>query len=539
MTVRQLPLEVVTFARYLRDLTALLDPGGGWYGVFLNRDPDGLGACFDGAEIPPWDVVESLLQDFAAGRDAQLMAAEVERARRLFSASARVYDQRPGGADVLAERLRLMLGEQAYAESRAKELFRLLRTATAGTAQERQLIHDLAWVRDDLARATARCSELHARIEALPVPTPIPAPVPAPARATTAARPVASEGWFRADEPSVFETPDTRPGTDDATREDQYHAGAEAVSDAGGGAGHAAPEGPGWTAGRRRAGEPAPGYATDTYPQDDADADAQAVPEAVAASVPAERAERRDGKRRHGSGGTRKPRGARFAGLEVDESDESQEAMPVLSTPPPALLVAPRGARFGAVPATAPRKAPPGFGPEDRQAVAVIVAELRRLRAEGRSGEAHVVLCEAAERPPDQLPLLAAELHRAGLGADWSELLWEAAFLPPDRLAAAADVLAVAGRDDDCGQLLRQGVSRPAEEITDAVLALGKAGRAHEAKALLSAFVQTHTPADAALIAAADPRRLVPQLIDAARAVSGARERDLVHALRVAGLVAV
>ena len=165
-----------------------------------------------------------------------------------------------------------------------------------------------------------------------------------------------------------------------------------------------------------------------------------------------------------------------------------------------------------------------------------MVAMLIRLRAEGRTGEAHVVLCEAAGRPPEQLPLLAAELHRAGLGADWAELLWEAASLPPARLAAAAGALAVAGRDSDCGQLLRQGVSRPAEEIADAVLALGEAGRAPEARALLSAFVQARTPEDAALVAVLDPRRLVPQLIDAARAISGARERDVVHALRVAGV---
>ncbi|MFD6720682.1 hypothetical protein ACFWEZ_11230, partial [Streptomyces sp. NPDC060131] len=102
---------------------------------------------------------------------------------------------------------------------------------------------------------------------------------------------------------------------------------------------------------------------------------------------------------------------------------------------------------------------------------------------------------------------------------------------------AVAGALAAAGRDGDCGQLLRQGVSRPAGEISDAVLALGEAGRAHEAHALLSAFVQARTPEDAVLIAAPDPRRLVPQLIDAARAVSVARERDLVHALRVAGIV--
>jgi hypothetical protein len=222
---------------------------------------------------------------------------------------------------------------------------------------------------------------------------------------------------------------------------------------------------------------------------------------------------------------------------EGDQSEGEPGSPSGLSAPPPvAASAVPRGARFGGVPAAPAEQAAPAHSPEDRRAAAAMVATLVRLRAEGRTGEAHVVLCEAAGRPPGQLPLLAAELHRAGLGADWAELLWEAASLPPARLAAAAGALALAGRDSDCGQLLRQGVSRPAAEIADAVLALGEAGRAPEARALLSAFVQVRTPEDAALVAVPDPRRLVPQLIDVARAISGARERDLVHALRVAGV---
>ncbi|MGW1932052.1 hypothetical protein [Streptomyces sp. NPDC001919] len=43
-------------------------------------------------------------------------------------------------------------------------------------------------------------------------------------------------------------------------------------------------------------------------------------------------------------------------------------------------------------------------------------------------------------------------------------------------------------------------------------------------------------PEDAARLAAEDPRGLVPQLVEAARAVSARREGDLLHALRVAGL---
>ena len=63
MVVEQLPARVGEFANYLNDLMARLDQGGGWCGVFWQRDPDGMRACLDGREVPPWDVVEALLQD--------------------------------------------------------------------------------------------------------------------------------------------------------------------------------------------------------------------------------------------------------------------------------------------------------------------------------------------------------------------------------------------------------------------------------------------------------------------------------------------
>jgi hypothetical protein len=168
-------------------------------------------------------------------------------------------------------------------------------------------------------------------------------------------------------------------------------------------------------------------------------------------------------------------------------------------------------------------------------AVAGVVERLARLRAEGRSGEAHVLLVEVVQWPAERFPALADALQRAGLGADWATLLWEGASLPAERLVAAADALAAAGREADGRELLRQGVARPAEQIGAAVLRLEEEGRRREAEALLDAWVRVRTAEEAARSVVPDPPRLVPLLLRAARAVSDERHWDLVHALRVAG----
>ncbi|MFD8975365.1 UL36 very large tegument protein [Streptomyces sp. NPDC059593] len=421
MTMYQLPVEITAFARWLTELAGRLRPDAGWYGVFAARDPEGLRACFDGAEILPWDVVESLLQDAGEPADGPL----ADRARALYAAAATAHDRHPGAAAALAERRDLMEHERRYAESRARELGERLRAAT-GEAEAAGLENDLAWIRDDHARAAARVTELTTRL----------ARVEGHARAEPALRPVRS---------------------------------------------------------------PAP-------------------------PAPARPAKAR-------------PRGARYAWLEESAEERAPVAVPVLPTGG----AAPRGARFGgggeSAGAGGPARVAEAADPaEAARAAANAVYALQRLRAQGRSGEAHVLLCEALNGPPDRLPALAAELHRAGLGADWSTLLWEAASLSPGRLAAVAGVLADAGRAADCDQLLRQGVARPVEELAGACAALHAEDHHREAHALLTAFVRVRTPEDAARLAGADPRGLVPQLLDAARAVSDARERDLLHALRVAGL---
>ncbi|MFG2981634.1 hypothetical protein ACGFYQ_10300, partial [Streptomyces sp. NPDC048258] len=165
-----------------------------------------------------------------------------------------------------------------------------------------------------------------------------------------------------------------------------------------------------------------------------------------------------------------------------------------------------------------------------------VVGELIALRARGRGGEAHALLCEVAAWPADRLPGLADQLARAGLAADWATLLWEAASLPPERLAAAAAALGEAGREADSDALLRQGVARPTAEIAEAALALGGAGRTREADALLGAFVRVRTAEEAAALARRDPQWFAPRLLQAAAALSGTRHRDLAHAFRVAGI---
>ncbi|MFD7443963.1 UL36 very large tegument protein [Streptomyces sp. NPDC059909] len=465
-------MEVGVFARYLRQLAGRLDRGGGWYGVFWQRDPDGLAACLQGAEIPPWDVVESLLQDLPAD------GGETVRARALHSAAAAAHDRLSGGPEALQERLELMRREQAYAEDRAQELLHRLAALPEGTPQYQHLANELSWTNDDHTRATARCAELSARLAAL--------------------------------------TP------------------AAAAGERAEGAAHA----PG--------GRPASALPAAWFRLEDADTGAPAASPVGAPGVAHGPSGGGRGEERKRPGRKRRPRGARYAWLDEggdgDEGEDEAVGLPGL----PVAEERPRGARFGGgedrqeLPPQRVARGRPGaeaVDAESRRAAAETVVALVQLRAEGRGGEAHAVLCEAAARPAAWLPVLASELHRAGLGADWATLLWEAASLPPGQLAAAAGALAAAGRAEDCGHLLRQGVARPAAEIADAVLALGEAGGHSEAEALLRAFVRARSPEDAAQLAAPDPRRLVPQLLLAARAVSPERERDLVHALRVAGIM--
>ncbi|MGO4427973.1 hypothetical protein AB4Z54_56990, partial [Streptomyces sp. MCAF7] len=192
---------VEEFARYLRALTRRLDAEQGWYGVFAQRDPEGMRACLDGREVPPWDVVQALLQDLSAQRGPDVAKEAATRAAALYRASVTVYDTTVGGRTALQGRLEAMLREQRHAAKRERELHAAVRDATAeadADARER-LSTNLAWARDDWERATARCEELRARLTALDALSSSRTPASRGGSSSAAGRggPAVPDGWFR------------------------------------------------------------------------------------------------------------------------------------------------------------------------------------------------------------------------------------------------------------------------------------------------------------------------------------------------------
>ncbi|MGA5114998.1 hypothetical protein [Streptomyces pseudogriseolus] len=548
MATEQLPDGVREFTDHLRGLLARLDRYTGWCLVFWQRDPDGMRACVEGRELPPWDVVESLLQDLAAVHGPAAAEAELPRARLLHAEATAAFDARPGARQALRDRLDVMLREQRYAADRRADLTHRLASA-AGQEDAEALAADLAWAEDDHRRATARCAELTARVTALdaatqgagsphpqgsprltaetstPSATQVHDPSPSPAHRHAGAGPhPAREGRGPGPAPGA---PQPGPGPDAAT-------------------GVPGPETPGATALHPLAAAPEPHpsaplsssspqphpLAPDPIPPE-LRAAQQHVPAPPPSPSPAENTRPAPTrKRRRG--------GARFAGAE-DDGAQPLVAPPAAVPELPAVTAA-RGARFaGAAEQDGPGEPPPRerIGADDVREVGRLVHTLTRLRREARSGEAHALLNQAAYWPAVRFPLLADAMERAGLAADWATLLWEAAAtLPAERLVAAADALTAGGRAEDGEQILRQGVVRPADEIGHAALALADGTRHRELRALLDACVRTRTPQDAARTAAPDPGRLVPLLLTAARAVSEERHWDVLHALRVAGLAA-
>jgi hypothetical protein len=533
MAVDQLPGQVREFVAYLEGLLARLDQGAGWCAVFWQRDPDGMQACLDGREVPPWDVVEALLQDLAAGYGPEVARVEAERVRPLHAAAQSAHDARPGGRDALGDRFDVMLREQRYAAERQAELGRLLAAAT--TRDEADAIRlDLAWARDDHERATRRCAELQSRMAESDRRS-------MGGRGGAGTRGQAADGgMFRGTRGDA-----ARSAWDDGHRDGGAAAGGRGAGGYGGGdagadglgdgsVGAGGAGGGGYEAAARAGDGPATGvHGADSrgagFPDMPQQRQSPAADRPADAAAPAPKQR----KRRRGS--------ARFAGM-AEEDAASAVVPPVAEPELPAAPVAkgrsPRGARFAGsarVPEARSEQRTEPLEVIERRETAETVATLVRLRSEGRTGEAHALLVEVAHWPAERFPLLAAELQHAGLGADWATLMWEAASLPAERLVAAADALVAAGRGTDGEQMLRQGVARPATEIGAAVLGLVSEGRRREVSALLDAYVRVRTPEEAARSAAPGPQTLVPLLLQAAKGISDERYWDLLHALRVAG----
>ncbi|MEU9300090.1 hypothetical protein [Streptomyces sp. NPDC048269] len=669
-------------------MTQRLDPGAGWYGEFLRRDPDGLRACLDGAAIPPWDVVESLLRDLTATRGEQIGARETVYAARLRAAAVTAWDRLPGGT----EELRTQYAGAAAQRADARAALRSLTARLGGAgdpAEADALARELSWAQDDAARAAARHEDISARLAALragpgdsvrpagpDTPRPLPAvlrqrpaglaPPTAPADLPLAQAEVpvgradlplaqAEVPVGRADLPlAQAEVPVGRAGTPVVQAEvpvgrpeGRWLRGARR---AGGAryAGSAAAEAPAFTPppghpdGDTAPGEGrAPRGARFGRPEPELPAPrgarfgrpAGAMPEDTpAAREPGHQPTPTPGAPRPGAGGGAPPAGPGKPGPEAwihtatghgpgetasgadgfaapgygesgpgvwgqmadgpelgeavasgcDELGPGVWAHTAIGHEPGETVSGAGGfvgSRYGELgPGNWAQAVAPGYresgsggrdriadGPEPGEAYPVgawgveglpgpgeaaarsapsarstraVVGELIALRAQGRGGEAHALLCEAAAWRADRLPGLADQLARAGLAADWATLLWEAASLPPERLAAAAAALGGAGREADSDALLRQGVARPTAEIAEAALALGAADRTREADALLDAFVRVRTAEEAAALARRDPQWFAPRLLQAAAALSGTRHRDLLHAFRVAGITA-
>jgi hypothetical protein len=478
----ELPGEMRDFAERLSGVAALVDWDGSWFREFWQRDTEGMRACLEGREVPPWDVIESLLQDLATVEGATRARYEATRLRLLYRASVRAYDRTEGVNATLTERLRLLREEQQRSTRRLQDLQKT--TARATSAGDLHAVEsDLAWAHDYYARICSRIAELRSRVAALE---------------QIEAGSVRLSPW----DPGQSASPES---------------------------GRTAPPAP------QSAGPPLASSPSDSQPP----------------TTPVRKRKRRQ------------RGGARFAGLDIKDEGGSIEAGADLVT---WAVAAPRGARFSGAPTTvslvtlaapalpgggggAPRGArfagaaetptaqvAPAVDDTDRAAVTRTVEMLRRLRAQDHGGQAHAVLAEAAHEPAARFPLLAEQLERAGMVADWATLLWEAAALPPDLVLAAADALSATGRSADGEQLLRLGMGRPAADVGTAVADLIAKARHREARAVLDTYLRTRATSESARVALADPVRLVPLLLEVALGISAGFHEDLVLSLRVAGV---
>ncbi|WP_157538102.1 hypothetical protein [Kitasatospora azatica] len=450
-------------AERLCGVAALVDWEGSWFREFWQRDTDGMRDCLEGREVPPWDVIESLLQDLATAKGVEGARYEATRLRSLYRAAVGAYDRGDGVRATLAERLRLLREEQHRSTRRLRDLHQEISACVTGMDDLRAIESDLAWARDYHARICSRIDELRSRVAALE-----------------------QAALEQVEAPSFLPSPEgPRPSDPQpATAPAQKHRR------------------------RQRGGARFAGLDIN----DEADSTDLAGADPLTQTVAA-------------------PRGARFSGAATTAS-----VVTLAAPAPPGADGVPRGARFFAGAEDTPVvRVAPSVDDADRAAVTHTVELLRQLRAQNLGGQAHAVLAETAHQPAARFPLLAEQLERAGLAADWATLLWEVAALPLDLVFAAADALSATGRSADGDQLRRQCMNRSALDIGTAVADLIGQDRHTEARAVLDIHLRTRTTSDSAAVALADPVRLVPLLLKVALSIAPELHESLVRSLRVAG----
>ncbi|WP_404816610.1 hypothetical protein [Streptomyces thermolineatus] len=473
------------FSRWFAGLLDGLDGGAGWCAALSRQDPEGMRRYREGVEVPPADVLHSLLQDLAVQRGTRLDPRVLEEAERMHAAALRAHDRLPGRAAELRGRLGAVLRERERAVLLEGELTRALRSAGAGTPAAEQLSLRLAWARIGRQRAVARCAELRTRLDELERAAPDTPDTPCAPDAP--ARPVVTAPPAPASEPDPAAK---------GRRPRRWRAGrtAGAAGTAGAGSSAGARPAPSWPRGARFAG----------LEEEGASASRALGP--LPPPGP--------------SGGG--PGGAYGPGAQL---------------PPVTGL---RGARFAG--ACAPEAEPDVAEelPEEARARASEAADrLAALRRQGRSGAAYVLLCEVAAWPAAWLPAALAGLEDSGQSADAATLLWEVACRPPAYTAGAASALHRSGRREDCRTLLQQAVARPQRDLVEMALAADAAGRPGP-RPLLEALVRARAPQEAAEVAAALHGAGLPGaaglLAEAAERVSAAASRDVGAALRRVGL---
>ncbi|MET3986809.1 UL36 very large tegument protein [Streptomyces sp. PvR034] len=415
---------ITQLAAHLRVLTGSLDPGAGWYGEFLRRDPDGMRACLDGDAIPPWDVVESLLQDLAELRGAPYAAERASHAARLRAAAVLAHDRQPGGEAELHVLLAAAGAQRGASEAAVHDLTARL-SGAVDPAAAAGLARELSWTRDDLARAASRCADLADRLAALAPPLPA-----VPRQRPPVGRPEAG--------------PRTGPEAAPA-------AGSEAAAPAPGGRGGTRKSrSPRRSGGARFAGAAPQGdSAAVVAPPGLADApDAlhPAAPSGARFGYPA-------------AGGLPGTEGAGRPGTEAGApggagAPESGAGTPVLV----AELIELRGrGRTGEAHALLCEAA--------RWDAALLAGLARELEHAGLGADWATLLWEAASLPPERLAALAAALSDAGRTADCERLLRQGAARPAPEIAEAALALGAAGRFREADALLTAFVRvRTAEE---------------------------------------------------------------------------